>query len=66
MSNFNAGDLVQLLSGGPTMTVQEVFSTKLRCHWFSGKKLESGLFAPESLKRVEPDDLKPVAEPKKR
>ena len=46
-----------LKSGGPAMTVQEVIdpfgvkhqSESFRCQWFSGKKLESGIFPLESL-----------------
>ena len=51
---FKVGDLVELKSGGPVMTVQAVpdvpgISTFYSCQWFSGKKLESGAFPPESL-----------------
>lgn len=54
-ANFNIGDIVQLKSGGPEMTVQTIPDThsKLyRCQWFAGKKLESGNFPPDSLKPV--------------
>lgn len=55
---FNTGDIVKLKSGGPSMTVDQVTSAevesgKVRCQWFSGKKLEFGFFAPETLERVE-------------
>jgi uncharacterized protein YodC (DUF2158 family) len=54
---FKVGDVVVLKSGGPAMTVQEVIdpfgvkhqSESFRCQWFSGKKLESGIFPLESL-----------------
>ncbi|RQU40501.1 DUF2158 domain-containing protein [Burkholderia cenocepacia] len=55
---FNVGDIVQLKSGGPEMTVQALpttaTSTVYRCQWFAGKKLESGPFAEESLLLVPP------------
>lgn len=56
---FNVGDIVQLKSGGPEMTVQIVpaaSSTTYRCQWFAGKKLESGTFPAESLKSIKPED----------
>jgi uncharacterized protein YodC (DUF2158 family) len=52
---FQTGDIVQLKSGGPEMTVQSVpsrTSSSYRCQWFAGKKLESGPFPEESLKPV--------------
>jgi uncharacterized protein YodC (DUF2158 family) len=58
---FKVGDLVVLKSGGPVMTIQTVpdgtgISTLYRCQWFSGKKLESGTFPPESLSPAEARD----------
>ncbi|MGC2970456.1 YodC family protein [Paraburkholderia aspalathi] len=52
---FKIGDIVQLKSGGPEMTVQSIpssTSSSYRCQWFAGKKLESGPFPEESLKPV--------------
>lgn len=58
-SDFEVGDLVQLKSGGPVMTVQSsdtVGATgQICCQWFGGKKLEEGWFPPKSLKRAEED-----------
>ena len=54
-SNFNIGDIVQLKSAGPVMTVQKVpekSTDYYQCQWFASKKLESGLFPFESLKSV--------------
>jgi uncharacterized protein YodC (DUF2158 family) len=52
-TKFKVGDLVQLKSDGPVMTVQHLpsgtTSTLYRCQWFAGKKLESGMFPVESL-----------------
>ena len=57
---FQTGDIVQLKSGGPTMTVRALLETgpyegEYSCQWFAGKKLEAGHFLPESLKRVTND-----------
>ena len=52
---YGVGDLVQLKSGGPIMTVQSVNASgnaTLVCHWFNGKKLESGRFASGELEIV--------------
>ncbi len=48
---FTTGDQVQLISGGPVMTVQkyEDYQDGYRCQWFAGKKLDSGVFAEDSL-----------------
>jgi uncharacterized protein YodC (DUF2158 family) len=54
--NFKTGDIVQLKSGGPEMTVQQAPASTghyYKCQWFAGKKLESGMFATESLQTVE-------------
>lgn len=54
---FKTGDTVKLISGGPTMTVEEILSDyEVRCQWFAGKKLESGDFPPDSLVRVNVDE----------
>jgi uncharacterized protein YodC (DUF2158 family) len=64
-AEFSVGQLVKLKSGGPNMTVEEVFGpdafnpmqrVSFRCQWFAGKKLDSGVFPPESLMLVQPDD----------
>lgn len=56
---FNVGDIVQLKSGGPEMTVQTVPASSIttyRCQWFAGRKLESGNFPAESLKPIKHED----------
>ncbi|MGE8237345.1 MAG: YodC family protein [Stenotrophomonas indicatrix] len=57
-NEFVAGDLVELLSGGPTMTVNDYIEYRdtYKCQWFAGKKLDSGEFKFSQLKRVEADD----------
>lgn len=51
--NFKVGDVVELKSGGPLMTVSEINAgheaDEIECQWFGGKKLEVGRFPPESL-----------------
>jgi uncharacterized protein YodC (DUF2158 family) len=51
---FNVGDVVELKSGGPKMTVATVNDPpgKVWCQWFDGKKKDSGTFAMETLKPV--------------
>lgn len=55
---FVAGDLVQLLSGGPVMTVHDYneYGETYSCQWFAGKKLDSGRFKFSQLKRAEVND----------
>jgi uncharacterized protein YodC (DUF2158 family) len=57
---FKAGDVVQLKSGGPVMTVKQLHKAtpyvgQYQCQWFGGKKLESGFFFPYSLKQADVD-----------
>lgn len=53
---FKAGDVVELKSGGPKMTVKQTGKMALSnkfmiwCDWFDGQKKMSEGFAPESLK----------------
>lgn len=56
MNEFKVGDVVELKTGGPSMTVQSLGGTgtvqgkKLMCSWFDEtKKLQEGYFAPETL-----------------
>ncbi|MCK4413806.1 MAG: DUF2158 domain-containing protein [Candidatus Eisenbacteria sp.] len=59
---IKAGDVVQLKSGGPRMTVEWVDKDRLTdrpvacCKWFEGKKLMGDTFELISLKRVEERD----------
>ena len=56
MNTFKTGDIVQLKSGGPNMTVSSFDSEEEEydCCWFNGKKKESSTFKAEVL--VYPDD----------
>jgi uncharacterized protein YodC (DUF2158 family) len=61
METFKTGQIVQLKSGGPKMTVKkQVEGMGIQCQWFAGSKLDSGYFPEESL--VKP----PQEEPKQK
>ena len=49
------GDVVQLKSGGPTMTVEvkETAGTVIRCIWFDNAELKRGIFPAATLKVAE-------------
>ena len=56
---FKTGEIVELISGGPRMTIQEIFGEifddedeyqQARCQWFDGQKLEQGVFPAKILK----------------
>jgi uncharacterized protein YodC (DUF2158 family) len=53
---FKAGDVVELKSGGPRMTVSQTGEHAMSgrfmiwCDWFDGKKKVSDSFPPETLK----------------
>lgn len=57
---FNVGDVVELKSGGPEMTVSKpAYNTQpdeVDCQWFGGRKLEHGKFPKASLVHVKADD----------
>lgn len=46
---FKVGDVVQLRSGGPKMTVTEIHDTGVRTAWFAGSKKEQGYFPFDSI-----------------
>jgi uncharacterized protein YodC (DUF2158 family) len=50
-SQFKTGDIVQLKSGGPKMTVSEVseLTGDVHCQWFAGSKLSRGRFEPNAI-----------------
>lgn len=49
---FKVGDIVQLKSGGPHMTVADADKSQIRCQWFAGKKMEHGYFPSESIEPI--------------
>lgn len=60
--DFQVGETVQLKSGGPRMTVQNVAgfheTLSIHCQWFAGDLLQGGAFPRESLKRLDADQEK--------
>lgn len=54
MAEFKAGDVVQLKSGGPKMTISKVQTEPdgmyANCDWFEGTKPNTGYFPLLSLK----------------
>jgi uncharacterized protein YodC (DUF2158 family) len=70
VNKFKVGDIVQLKSNGPKMTIDKVYypldpitheadtsakATSYLCIWFNGKKVEHANFAEESLMLPEDD-----------
>lgn len=59
IEELKEGDVVMLKSGGPKMTVAQVATfmghsgPMAQCQWFENKKMETALFPPSSLKKVE-------------
>ncbi len=55
MRNFSVGDIVQLKSGGPIMTVETVDEESLNCVWFTDKHTEAfrGYFEQATLQKVD-------------
>jgi uncharacterized protein YodC (DUF2158 family) len=55
---FKAGDIVQVKSGGPKMTVREIGTANgmptVWCIWFEDKKRVKGTFPPALLKLLQP------------
>ena len=62
---FNAGDVVQLKSGGPHMTVSHLHvwnkQQEAQCDWFEGTKQCGGSFPVTSLKVVAEERHEPSA-----
>ena len=55
MNEFKPGDVIELKSGGPEMTVDQVAKdglghTMVWCDWFDGSKKITATFPPTSLK----------------
>ena len=57
---FQAGDTVELKSGGPQMTIESIHNygradkpdMKAQCVWFEGKKKQEAVFALHTLEKV--------------
>ncbi len=51
MADWKKGDLVEVKAGGPRMVIDDIHANgSVFCLWFDGKKRDSGMFAPETLK----------------
>ena len=50
------GDVVQLKSGGPKMTVTGYQQDHVVCKWFAGTDSKSGIFAQDSLEPANKND----------
>ncbi|RKJ98878.1 DUF2158 domain-containing protein [Alicycliphilus denitrificans] len=63
MSSFQPGDVVQLKSGGPEMTIADIGDysgydsgeQSANCIWFDNKKQNSHVFPLHTLKKVNPE-----------
>jgi uncharacterized protein YodC (DUF2158 family) len=58
--SFRPGDLVQLVSGGPIMTVEGyqdggTNDRVMKCVWFVNREAKRGTFAEPLLKRYDPN-----------
>lgn len=54
-SDLSEGDVVQLKSGGPEMTVDALnvgMEKNVRCKWFKGTEAKTEVFDEEALKKV--------------
>jgi len=50
---FNLGDLVQLKSGGPIMTVERFLNGRTEAVWFAYGRHHACFFEPRALKAVD-------------
>jgi uncharacterized protein YodC (DUF2158 family) len=55
---YKTGEIVQLKSGGPKMTVAGTVGGRIACQWFAGSKLEQGVFQIDTLVKAPPDEKK--------
>jgi uncharacterized protein YodC (DUF2158 family) len=60
-NNFKIGEVVQLKSGGPIMTIHNIgdyaptgFNPGVLCVWFAGVQKNEAVFHPDALERYEP------------
>jgi uncharacterized protein YodC (DUF2158 family) len=59
MAAFKIGDIVQLKSGGPKMTISEIFDNgTVRTSWFAGSKMEKGVLPVQALSVVSDEPSK--------
>jgi len=59
MSEFEEGDVVQLKSGGPQMTIKEfIREGMVICNWFAEDELKGATFSINTIERVENNNNK--------
>lgn len=53
-NKFKEGDIVQLKSGGPNMTIGQYIPNKQQylCNWFKGDEMKGGFFNEAALKLI--------------
>jgi uncharacterized protein YodC (DUF2158 family) len=51
VETFAVGDVVQLKSGGASMTVEKVDGDDISCVWSEGKKVQKATFSSGALKK---------------
>ena len=64
--DFQIGDVVEMKSGGPQMTVKKIGDDGVECVWFDEKKRvqQSDVFDPATLQRPpNPFDIDPTSGP---
>jgi uncharacterized protein YodC (DUF2158 family) len=54
MEEFKPGDVVQLRSGGPFMTVSSVGGEQVTCVWFEKTKQHGGVFNAAAIAKPKP------------
>jgi uncharacterized protein YodC (DUF2158 family) len=52
--SFSLGDVVQLKSGGPTMTVNSIDDNEVECVWFVKDQQQYGSFPAVVLRKYTP------------
>jgi uncharacterized protein YodC (DUF2158 family) len=50
---FQIGDVVELKSGGPDMTVESIEDLKASCVWFDKGDMKRALFPSNTLQKVQ-------------
>lgn len=53
MADFKVGDVVQLKSGGPVMTITYIDGGKAVCEWFDNNTPASSTYPVEAIEKYE-------------